>query len=246
MTKAKQKKVGVCALCGKTLQVTREHVPPKNLYLPPRPENTITVPVCEPCNHGYHLDDEYFRVYVAAGAKPNTRLWRLWKEKVVGSSFVRGGGLKGRLNDDQDKVIRHHLTVEPLRTFDDKTLGNEWLPLVQPFSASRINAVVKKIVRCLHFSLFATPLSKHARLEVDTRPLTPADLRLLFSQRTGAVGDFEEFVFRRESTGDSSYRWLMAFYELHMFTVKVQGPANQSLVRTQKAAQHSSICMKTK
>ena len=222
-----QKKVGICALCGETLQVTREHVPPRNLYLPPRPRNTITVPVCGPCNHGYHLDDEYFRVYVSAGAKPGTRLWRLWKEKVVGSSFLRSGGLKGRLLNDQDKVVRHHLTVQPLRTFDNKVLGDEWLPLVLPFSASRIKAVVEKIVRCLHFSLCGTPLSKHARLEVDITPLNPTDLQVLFDQRTGEVGDFEEFVFRREVTGQGCTRWLMAFYRLHKFAVKLEGPARR-------------------
>ena len=226
---ARQKKVGVCALCGQTLQVTREHVPPKNLYLPPRPRNTITVPVCEPCNHGYHLDDEYFRVYVAAGAKPDTRLARLWKEKVVGSSFLRGGGLEGRLNDDQDKVIRHHLTVEPLRTFDNKILGDKWLPLVLSFSASRIEAVVEKIVRCLHFALYGTPLLKHTRLDVDITPLSPDDLQLLYDQRTGEVGDFEEFVFRREDTDHGFSRWLIAFYGLHTFTVKVEGPANKRM-----------------
>lgn len=202
----KRKKVGGCALCGETLPITREHVPPKNLYLPPRPRNTITVPVCEPCNHGYHLDDEYFRVFVATGARPGTRLWRLWKKKVVGSSFLRGGGLKGRLNDDHDKVVRHHLAVEPLRTFDNQVLGDEWLPLVLPFSASRIKGVVEKIVRCLHFTLYDTPLSKDARVEVDMAPLKPSDLQLLFDQRTGEVGDFEEFVFRHEDTGDGCSR----------------------------------------
>jgi hypothetical protein len=178
--------------------------------------------VCERCNHAYHLDDEYFRVYVAAGAKPGTRLWRLWEEKVVGSSFLRGGGLKGRLNDDQDKVVRHHLTVEPLRTFDNKVLGDEWLPLVQPFNESRIKAVVEKIVRCLHFNLCGKPLSKDAQLEVDITPLSPVDLQLLFDQRTGELGDFEEFVFLREDIRSGCSRWLMAFYKLHMFAVYVK------------------------
>jgi len=73
----KMPKVGRCALCGETRPVTREHVPPKGLFLPPRPRNTITVPVCGPCNHGYHLDDEYFRTFVAALAEPKTTLWRL-------------------------------------------------------------------------------------------------------------------------------------------------------------------------
>ncbi len=160
---------------------------------------------------------------------------------MVGSSFVRGGGLKGRLNDDQDKVIRHHLTVEPLRTFDNKVLGNEWLPLVLPCTASRIEALVEKIVRCLHFSIYGIPLSKHARLEVNIAPLSPADLRLLFDRRTGEVGDFEEFVFRREDVGVAISRWLMAFYELRTFTVKVEKPATNIRNQSHKSRTLSPV-----
>ena len=219
---AKQKRFDLCALCGQRQIITREHVPPKNLFLPPRPRNTITVPVCEPCNHGYHLDDEYFRVYVATGAKPGSRLGRLWKEKVVDSSFARSGGLQARLVGDQDKVIHHHLTVEPLKSIDGKVLDNALLPLILPFSASRITTVVEKIVRCLHFSLFGMPMSSHSTLQVDVVPLTDSEWQLLLTQRTGGVGDCNEFVFRRESTGDHSSCWLMAFYELHAFTVTVK------------------------
>jgi hypothetical protein len=141
---------------------------------------------------------------------------------VVGSSFVRSGGLKGRLNDDQDKVVRHHHMVEPLRTIQGKVLDDKWLPLVASFSASRIIAVVDKIVRCLHFSLYGTPLPTDTRLEVETTPLSPTDSRLLYTQPTGKVGDFEEFVFRCDGTEKSGSRWLLAFYRLHTFTVKVQ------------------------
>ena len=93
--------------------------------------------MCERCNYGYHLDDEYFRVYVASGAEPGTRQRRLWKEKVVGSSFARGEGLKGRLNDDRRLVVQHHQNVEPLRTFEDQVVNERLLPQIHAFDALR-------------------------------------------------------------------------------------------------------------
>lgn len=217
---AKQKKVGTCALCAENRAVTREHVPPKNLFLAPRPRNTITVPVCETCNHGYHLDDEYFRVYVTAGAEPGTRQWRLWKEKVIGSSFVRGKGLLGRLNDDRKRLHEHH-KIEPLRTFDGNVLADELVPLTQSFTASRINAVVQKIVRCLHFTLDGTPLARQTSLTVSVTPLTAEEVHKLYNERSGCVGHNEEFVFHRELRNDGQFRWLLSFYRHHTFTVTV-------------------------
>jgi hypothetical protein len=217
---AKAKKIGQCALCAEMSSVTREHVPPKNLFLAPRPPNTITVPVCEPCNHRYHLDDEYFRVYVAAGAKPGTRHWRLWKEKVVGSSFARGDGLRGRLNNDHGHVLEHHKT-QPLLTFENEVVPDELLPLAQPFKASRINAVVEKIIRCLHFSRTGAPLPLAATVDVSVAPLCEPDLRLLHEQRTGSVGHHDEFVFRCEPRDRDGSRWLLMFYGYHTFDVHI-------------------------
>ena len=211
-------KRAICALCGETGPVTREHAPPKNLFLAPRPSNTITVPVCEVCNHSYHLDDEYFRVYVAGGAEPGTRLWRLWKEKVVGSSFVRGGGLKGRLADDRAMVLAHH-DREPLRTFDGDVVGDDLLYLLQSFNASRINAVVEKIIRCLHFSSTGAPLRSTFSLRVDVAPLTTSETEDLYDRRTGCVGHHDEFVFRYEHISELSFRWLLGFYRHHTFAV---------------------------
>lgn len=217
---SKQRKIGKCVLCGETRPITREHVPPKNLFLAPRPKKTITVPVCEDCNHRYHLDDEYFRVYVAAGAEPGTRLWRLWKEKVVDSSFSRSCGLKGRLNDDRALLQEHH-KQEPLRTFDDEVIADELVPLVQSFDASRINAVVEKIVRCLHFACTGTMLSPDASFAVDVAPLTTDNEQNLYDRRSGCVGDNDEFVFWHEALSDAASLWLLGFYRHHAFTVHV-------------------------
>lgn len=216
------KKFGICALCGKRRPITREHVPPKNLFLPPRPTNTITVPVCEPCNHGFHLDDEYFRVYVSCVAEPNTLLRRLWKEKVVESSFVRGGGLKARLNNDHKKLITHH-RQNPIRFDNNDIIPDELLPLAQPFSVRRIAGVVEKMIRCLHFRETAIPMAASATFDVSNADLSVSDKKRLYEEPTGFVGDNGEFFYRRENSGEGRVRWLLGFYGMQTFDVYVIG-----------------------
>lgn len=218
MSKRKRKqKTGICALCGTTGTVTREHVPPKNLFLKPRPTNTITTDLCEKCNHSFHLDDEYFRVFIAAGAQPGTKLWQLWDKKVVGSSFTRSGGLKGRLNDDH-QLLRQHAESHPLWLYNGGIAPKEWLPIVQPFDTDRVNAVVEKIVRCLYFHHFGAPLE--VVVKVDPSPLSDETWRQTFDNRSGEVGHNKEFVYRFQHNEYNKTIWRLIFYEHHAFTVR--------------------------
>lgn len=217
----KRKKTGICALCASNGLVTKEHVPPKNLFLKPRPRNTLTVGLCAHCNHSFHLDDEYFRIYVAAVASPGTALWRLWKEKVVGSSFRRGGGLKARLSDDRDLIVKHHQS-QPLKTYNGQKIPNELLPRVQPFDANRINSVVTKIVRCLHFHHQRTPLGPQSQIDVDIAPISNETWRKTLMGRSGEVGLNNEFVYRFDNLASGMTVWVLLFYERHAFTVYVQ------------------------
>lgn len=50
-----------CIYCGSKEQLTRDHIPPKTLFLTPLPSDLITVPCCEKCNSSFSKDDEYFR-----------------------------------------------------------------------------------------------------------------------------------------------------------------------------------------
>lgn len=54
----------LCSICGTCKATTRDHVPPKGIFLPPRP-NLITVPACHECNQGASKDDENFRAFVS-------------------------------------------------------------------------------------------------------------------------------------------------------------------------------------
>lgn len=58
----KKHKPELCVYCGAAGSVTADHVPPKNLFPPPRPSDLVTVPACRRCHSKTtSLDDEYFR-----------------------------------------------------------------------------------------------------------------------------------------------------------------------------------------
>jgi hypothetical protein len=54
-----------CVYCGAQNPETKDHVPPKGIFPPPRPSNLITVPCCSKCHDGTSKDDEYFRDMIA-------------------------------------------------------------------------------------------------------------------------------------------------------------------------------------
>lgn len=60
---SKPRIVDQCAFCGMVKPITRDHVPPRNLFPKPRSSNLITVPSCEDCRAGWSDDDEYFRLH---------------------------------------------------------------------------------------------------------------------------------------------------------------------------------------
>jgi hypothetical protein len=88
-SKGEAKNDECCYLCLSKDYLTRDHVPPQNLFIPPLPSNLITVPCCKDCNASFQLDDEAFRAFASAYiAKSQVGRW-IWDNKVVGSTFKR-------------------------------------------------------------------------------------------------------------------------------------------------------------
>lgn len=59
----RQPQHGICAYCGIEGIVDEDHVPPKNVFAKPRPQDMIFVWACHECHHAgtVSMDDEYFR-----------------------------------------------------------------------------------------------------------------------------------------------------------------------------------------
>lgn len=83
-----------CYLCGATENLTRDHIPPKNLFPSPKPNNLITVWCCKKCNEKFSLIDESFRVFTSSVINRSKSGSWIWDNKVMGSSFKRSPKLK--------------------------------------------------------------------------------------------------------------------------------------------------------
>src|SRR6266404_1118580 len=76
-----------CYLCRSTQNLTRDHLPPKNLFPEPRPTNLITVPCCETCNKGFSNLDEQFRVFVSMPVNVSETGKNVRRKMVFGRSL---------------------------------------------------------------------------------------------------------------------------------------------------------------
>jgi len=212
--KKKKTKTAVCSICGKEDELTREHIPPKGIFLKPRPKNTITVFSCEKCNHNTKLDDEYFRFWVTAGAHPQSKLGEVWKNKVVGSSFRRSPALLKKIQDDHKRLIEHH-SKTPLKTYDDKIVPDDLLNRCYMVDTKRINRVACKIVKGLYFHHFSEPLPYNVELTVSNELINLDNLIKIIKARKGIVGGEEgEFIywFKFDDTEPCFSRWVLFFY----------------------------------
>lgn len=75
----------ICVLCGKRPATTKDHVPPKTIFLKPRPNDMIKVPSCFSCNNDGSKADEEFSLFVCSNAtigKGDTSSV-LYKQKLI-------------------------------------------------------------------------------------------------------------------------------------------------------------------
>ena len=81
----KSRKNTKCIYCEENLGLTRDHIPPKELFPNPRPSNLITVPCCERCRSEQSLDDEYFITIVANSGRSqyHPAANKLWNDKIL-------------------------------------------------------------------------------------------------------------------------------------------------------------------
>jgi len=62
---------GKCTYCGEVGKLTKDHVPPQNIYSKPTPDSMPWVPACAGCNGGASKDDEYFGFVMTSRGEGN-------------------------------------------------------------------------------------------------------------------------------------------------------------------------------
>lgn len=216
MTKIK-KQILSCIYCGSTENPTKDHIPPKNLFAKPRPNNLITVPSCKSCNEGFHLDDDYFYMLIQTGAKTSEHPEAL---KTKGK-FIRSIHRKESAGFRQ--LILEKSSIHEISTESGIYLGNA--PILD-VDWSRVERVVGRIVKGLFYKEKSFVLPSDCMSEAKTiSTKTKEDMEIvqhilqpLATEKETIIGNkvfSYRFIFHEEIDYQTS--WLLVFYENFFF-----------------------------
>jgi hypothetical protein len=214
------RKAGECIYCGQTKSLTKDHIPPKNLFAKPRPSNLITVPCCRSCNESFQKDDEYFQMIMHTRMETGGHA-ELNKTKA---KFIASLNRKERVRF-KSSIINNMFTAE-LVTKSGLYAGTAPALLVD---GARINRVGSRIVQGLFFHetrlrlpdtyeavAFADPLSE------DVNAGGVATMRdivgFMLSKSAKVIGNnVFSYCFHFHEEDEYMSAWLMTFYEKMMF-----------------------------
>jgi hypothetical protein len=153
----KNTKPHICAYCGSSDSLTKDHVPPKNLFPKPRPHNLVKVLACNNCHSQTSKDDEYFRLKILMrnGISSNLAARVVWNTVLRSLSKSEAIGFRRKTLSDF-RVIN---IKTPSGLYVDRKLGYN-------VNMNRIRSVVQRIVRGLYFVESENPLGLNNEVRV--------------------------------------------------------------------------------
>jgi hypothetical protein len=217
---------GQCVYCGVVGPITRDHVPPENLFPEPRPTNLITVPACEACNNGFKLDDEYFRLAIMTGIDGDA----LPRELDHSIKAIK------KLADPRKRLFAKKM-LKAYRVVEVKSPAGLFLGQAGGLTVDgdRILRTVRRIVRGLFFH------HAHRRLppQNDVRAFYVANRRFLEDADVAAIVNTmcapqilgnRVLAYRYSLTegDDSGSAWLLQFFGGHTFLVLTDLSENEA------------------
>jgi hypothetical protein len=216
--KKQTKQVFPCIYCGSMENPTDDHIPPKSLFPKPRPNNLITVPSCNSCNEGFHLDDDYFYMLMQTYIKTSEHPEMLkTKEKFIRSIHRKESA--GFRKSILEKVSIHEISTESgIYLGNSPVLDVNWL---------RVERVIGRIVKGLFYRKKGIVLPLNCILQVKAIPdpkneeeieLFKYLLKPFAIQKETILGNnvfSYRFIFHEKN--DYQTEWLLAFYEKFLF-----------------------------
>jgi hypothetical protein len=127
-----------CYLCGASA-TTKDHIPPLCIFPKPRPSNLVTIPACNACNHDRSLDDEYFRLVIAAGSRDAPQSHSVLQQRII-----------PRMRKTPALIVEFLKSVQRVNFQSPEGVDIGQAPVFQ-INRSRVQAVIDKIVRGLFF-----------------------------------------------------------------------------------------------
>jgi hypothetical protein len=212
---------GACAYCGAIGTVTDDHIPPRNLFAPPR-VGLITVPCCERCRNGTWLDDEYLRIALSRrdDARAHPSLAALQPDIDRSLQRPEAPLLAARIERETEPA--HYTTAEGLIV--------PGLVITPDFF--KIARVMERITRGLYFREQGRPLPEEFQVTIGAEPrFAEMDdiLRRIRTEPKVVIGGGGEFIYqwglrRRASDNAEASVWLLTFYDAVQFCMLVTKP----------------------
>ena len=198
-----------CVYCTNAAATTRDHVPPRNLFPPPRPSNLIVVPSCRACNAEFAKDDEYFRLAMAtpAGTGDFPGIEQVYAS--IGRSLSRpaASGFAAMVSESiVHSSESHGVTIQ--------------------IDRARISRVGRRLARALYYVRFGEILGPHVAVKASTR-FWPKTVRMVYlyhqleQQPVAEIGDgaFGHQVLRLPEHPEATFWFFHFFRQTRMFAL---------------------------
>ena len=192
------KKGGRCCYCGKIAPVTKDHIPPKNLFPRPRPSNLITVPCCQHCREGWSDDDEYFRAILLSSELTESHV----EAKKATEAFLRS--LQRPQHGRFLRMLASNITSANVYTTKARLYIGRHPIMV--YDRNRVDRVTSRIVRGLFFKR--------------TGCVFPDTHEIITVMRENISGKLDEFALKNKDSfsppievGNSVFAYTVAFAE---------------------------------
>jgi hypothetical protein len=196
----------VCVYCG-ARATTRDHVPPRSVFVRPLPGDLITVPACHTCNGRASRLDERFRVMLSIRVGgPFSGTGPMW-----GDTIIRGIKRNRKLH----KAILTSAKEVELRTPGGLYLGKRH---AVPWDRESHDETIKRITRGLYFHHYGAALSPDTNVKAywfrpNDRSMAPV-IRGLNNRSIGG-GQFRYAYGRAEELPEASV-WFFLFHGAHL------------------------------
>jgi len=193
--------------CCNNIAISREHIPPKCLFLKPRPSDMITIPSCEKHNLEKSKDDEYFRWFIStACAEFSSEAVKLLKGKVI-------RGLR------RNPALLNMIMQGAIKDIDVYSKGGIWLGRRPGFkyNKNRILRILKLICKGLYYHHFNKRIISSHRFVYEFNPNLDRNMidaiTNLKLHNIGKGNVFSYRYYRKNVNNKDTSMWIIMFYD---------------------------------
>jgi len=201
-----------CAYCGIGNHETDDHVPPKSIFIKPRPSNLVTVPSCDACNSSFQDNDDLFALFISTQAGMDGELQRELHEKVK-RAVARHRHFREILESASPEI--------PIMDTDGSILDKVQFLKMNDF---HVSSTLERIVTGLAFHHYRFRVKSTGYVSIwypsDSTMKHAAIQDVLKDCVYSHIGHNHEFAYRHGRTIDNTYAsfWEFLFYDKFHFT----------------------------